>query len=60
MRSRNLICVSVLQEYDFTIRVYADARWGWRKLGCQRYALDLGYLSLVFEHYYRPKHSFWG
>lgn len=47
----NIISIEVLGNV-VALRCYTNgSRWGWRTLGQNRYALDFGSLSLIFEHY---------
>jgi len=44
MRSRDLL--------SLTIRQYNECMFGWRKLGPCRYAIDVGYISLIVEFWW--------
>lgn len=48
----DLVSISILNDFIFSIRVYRDSNFGFRKLGKGRYAIDLTFISLIFEVYY--------
>lgn len=51
MTTRDLLSLGLFQQYFLILRWYKTPCVGGRKLGKGRYALDLSYISLIFETY---------
>lgn len=50
MDSKDIISLGIWQCCFITLRFYPEPLFGWRYLGKSRRALDLGYLSFIFEY----------
>ena len=51
MKSFDIISIWICG-FQFTIRLYNEGLFGWRKLGMWRYSLDISRISFIFERYW--------
>ena len=40
------------EQFTFSVRIYEEPLWGLTYLGPNRYSLNMGRLSLIFEFWY--------